>query len=569
MRFFLPILKQYKKQFIIGPFFKMLEAVFELIMPVIMAVLIDRGIRDNNLPLVLRSGGFMLLLAAAGLGSAFVCQYYASIASQGFGTRLRDRLFAHICGLSYGELDRFSAASLSNRLTGDVGQLQLAVAMTIRLAIRAPLLCVGGVIATMFIDFKLSLIVLASLPVFTGALYLILRLSAKLFRLVQIRLDALSAAVGENLEGVRVIRAFARTDAQERRFDGLNRSHSRALKAALFVSSLSNPVTGLIINLALVGIIGFGGVRVNAGEMTQGEIIAFISYMSQILLALGVTANLLGLYTRAAASATRVREILEISPAVVSPEKPRKMPDTPPAIEFCHVEFSYGGEEPVLSDIHFRAEPGEIVGIIGATGSGKTSLIQLIPRFYDVTAGQILLGGTDIRELSLDDLRRRTSLVSQKTQLFSGTVLSNLQMGDEDITEEAARQAAKTAQALDFIENMGGLFASVERGGTNLSGGQRQRLSIARALAKRPSILILDDCTSALDYATEARLWRALREWGQPMTTLIVSQRVSALRRANRILVLSEGKMAGFGTHEELYQTCEVYRGICETEEQN
>ncbi len=566
---YFPFLARYRKQFIVGPIFKLMEAVFELIIPIVMASLIDKGVKTGAVGHILRMGGLMLLFAVVGLACAWVCQYSASIASQGFGTALRGHLFSHISRFSFAELDRFGPATLTTRITNDVNQLQLAVAMLIRLAIRAPFLCIGGLISAMLLDFKLSLVLLVTVPVFAVVLALIMTASIKLYQRVQRKLDRLVLITGENLSGVRVIRAFARVPGENERFNDANKDHAGATAAVGALSSLSTPATTLIMNAGILAILWFGGQRVQIGGMTQGETIAFVNYISQILLALIVVANLVVIFTKAIASAQRVSELLAVVPSVRDSARPAPDKSSGGAgLEFRNVSFTYqGGAEPSLRDISFRLGAGQTAGIIGLTGSGKSTLVNLIPRFYDATEGEVLVGGVNVKDLPQQKLRERVGMVPQQTTLFSGTVKSNLRMGCESADDESLHRAAKTAQALPFIESKPqGFDSPVERGGTNLSGGQRQRLAIARALVPSPDLLILDDSTSALDFATEAALRRALREDTAGMTVLIVSQRASSVRHADLILVLEDGRLAASGTHEELIETCQIYRDICNSQ---
>lgn len=564
MRRYAVYLKKYKKQVILGPFFKLLEAIFELIIPLIMARLIDLGIKTGDTFYVLRMNALMLLLAACGLGCALFCQYSASIAAQGFGTELRNDLFRHIGTLSHRELDRFGAASLSTRITNDVNQLQFGVAMLIRLVIRAPFLCIGGLISCMLIDLHISLVLLVTIPVFVGALAVIMRKTIPLYKKLQHKLDAIGSAARENLSGIRVIRAFARVEKEEARFRETSESHTASAVFVGRLSALSNPLTTLIMNIGILAILWFGGLRVSAGRLTQGEIVAIINYMSQILLALIVVANLVVTFTKASASAARVGEVLDTSPSVTDAPGARPFPAGPAEITFDHVSFSYGEKsENALCDITFTAHPGQTVGVIGLTGSGKSTLVNLVPRFYDVTSGSIRINGVDVRDIPQKELRDQIGFVPQKSVLFSGTVLSNLRFKKQDASLSECKNAAHIAQAAEFIEQKPeGYESKIERGGANLSGGQRQRLSIARALVGRPPILILDDSTSALDFATEARLRRALKAELQNTTVLLVSQRSGAVRHADRIVVLDEGRAVGIGTHEELLHSCERYREI-------
>ena len=559
-----PFLKPYRVYCILGPAAKLAEAVLELYLPLLMAKVIDDGIAKGDTGYILKMGGVMLGIVTVGLLCALVCQYVASVTSQGFGTGLRHAVFRRITSLSHAELDAFGTPSLINRVTSDVNQLQYAVAMLIRLVIRAPFLCVGGIVMAMTIDLRLSLVIIVAIPLFVLIITLVMRKTVPLYRTVQGRLDKLTRVLRENLSGVRVIRAFARTDKEQKRFDGATEEHTAASIRVGKLAALLNPGTQLIMNLAILAIVWFGGLRVEAGGMTTGEIIAFINYVNQILLALLVVANLVGTFTKAYASAGRVLEVLGAEPSIQEEEggETQGVPGTP-AVEFRHVDFSYGGDR-VLTDISFSAPRGAMVGILGGTGSGKSTLMHLLMRFYDVEAGAVLVEGRDVREYAPDALRHKVGLVPQKAELFSGTIADNIRWGDP----QAVRDAAVMAQADEFIRRQkDGYQSLVERGGTNLSGGQKQRLTIARALVRRPAILVLDDSSSALDYATDAALRRAIREGTEGMTVFMVSQRVSAVKQADLILMLDDGELAGAGSHEELLATCEAYREICESQE--
>lgn len=561
-------LRPYRTYCILGPAAKLAEAVLELYLPLLMARVIDDGAVKGDAGYVLRMGGVMLGIVTVGLLCALVCQYVASVTSQGFGTGLRGALFRHISTLSHAELDTFGTPSLINRVTGDVNQLQYAVAMLIRLVIRAPFLCVGGIIMALIIDWRLSLVIMVTIPLLVLLITLVMRRTVSLHRHVQSRLDGMTRVLRETLSGVRVIRAFAKTESERERFEESAGAHTDAVIRVGKLSAVLNPATQLIMNLAILAIVWFGGVRVEAGGMTTGEIIAFINYVNQILLALIVVANLVTTFTKAYASAGRVLEVLETSASVSDPAHGvTQGEDGAPAVEFRHVDFSYGGE-PVLSDITFTVPAGALVGVIGGTGSGKSSLMNLLLRFYDVDGGEVLVGGVDVRRYALAALRRRVGLVAQQAELFSGTVAENIRWGREDASDEEVAAAAVMAQADEFIRRMdGGYGAMVERGGANLSGGQRQRLTIARALVREPDILILDDASSALDYATDAALRRAIRSGTRGLTVFMVSQRVSAVKQADCILVLDDGRLAGAGTHEELLASCETYREICRSQE--
>lgn len=561
-------LKPYRFYCVLGPASKLAEAVLELYLPLLMAKVIDDGIAKGDTGYILKMGGVMLGIVTVGLLCALVCQYVASVTSQGFGTGLRHAVFRRITALSHAELDAFGTPSLINRVTSDVNQLQYAVAMLIRLVIRAPFLCVGGIVMAMTIDLRLSLVIIVAIPLFVLIITLVMRKTVPLYRTVQGRLDKLTRVLRENLSGVRVIRAFARTDKEQKRFDGATEEHTAASIRVGKLAALLNPGTQLIMNLAILAIVWFGGLRVEAGGMTTGEIIAFINYVNQILLALLVVANLVGTFTKAYASAGRVLEVLRAEPSIQEEEggETQGVPGTP-AVEFRHVDFSYGGDR-VLTDISFSAPRGAMVGILGGTGSGKSTLMHLLMRFYDVEAGAVLVEGRDVREYAPDALRHKVGLVPQKAELFSGTIADNIRWGDPQADDQAVRDAAVMAQADEFIRRQkDGYQSLVERGGTNLSGGQKQRLTIARALVRRPAILVLDDSSSALDYATDAALRRAIREGTEGMTVFMVSQRVSAVKQADLILMLDDGELAGAGSHEELLATCEAYREICESQE--
>lgn len=561
----LPYLKPYRKHCLAGPVFKLIEAILELYLPLIMARVIDQGVATGDSAYILRMGGVMLGVVTVGLLCALVCQYVASVASQGFGTEVRNALFIHIQSLSHREMDQWGTPSLINRVTNDVNQLQYAVAMLIRLVVRAPFLCIGGIVMAMTIDLPLSLVIIIAIPLFVAVITLVMRKTIPLQRGVQRQLDRLTLVLRENLSGIRVIRAFSRTRREEERFGEAVEEHTKAAIRVGKLSALLSPATQLIMNLAILAIVWFGGLRVEAGGMTTGEIIAFINYVNQILLALMVVANLVITFTKAYASAGRVAEVLDtVSSLPQKADEETGQPDlTAPEVEFRQVSFSYNEGEEELSHISFQILPGQMVGIIGGTGSGKSTLLHLMERFYDVSQGQVLVEERDVRDWPLAQLRQRIGVVPQKTELFTGTIADNLRWGNRDATEEDLLYAARLAQAAEFIERLPkGLDSPVERGGANLSGGQRQRLAIARALVRKPRILILDDSSSALDYATDAALRRALRDECGGMTVLVVSQRVSAVESADLILVLDDGVLAGAGTHEELLCSCATYQEI-------
>ena len=559
-------LKDYRKQVIIGPIFKWMEAVLELIVPLVMAKIIDVGIKNADKGYVFRMGGLLLLIAAVSLGCALVCQYSASIASQGVGTNLRREMFDRINRFSHAELDRFGTHSLITRLTNDVNQLQVAVAMLIRLVVRAPFLAIGAVVMAFTIDVKLSLIFLVVFPLIVGVLYFVMNRSIPFFRVMQKKLDKISLITRENLEGARVIRAFSKQDAELSRFTSASDDLANTSVRVGRLSALLNPLTYVIMNLGIVAILWFGGFRVDSGRLTQGEIIAFVNYMTQILQALIVVANLVVIFTKASASASRINEVLETEPSVSDTVSGEVAPlADEAALEFDRVAFAYAGaEEPSLSGITVKLRPGETLGVIGGTGSGKSTFVSLIPRFYDATSGEVKVFGRDVKEYPLAELRRLVGTVPQKAAVVSGTIRENLRWAKPDATDEELWAALKTAQAESFVEALPQkLETRVEQGGKNFSGGQKQRLTIARALVGKPSILILDDSASALDFATDAALRKALRTETKGMTVIMVSQRASTIRYADQILVLDDGGMAGLGTHEELFENCPVYREIC------
>ena len=569
MKRLFPFLKPYRLQLTIGPFFKLSEAVLELLIPTLMALLIDNGVNAGNRDYVIKMGILMLVIATCGVIFAYICQYSASIASQGFGTDVRNAMFKKIGTLSFTQLDKLGTPSLINRITGDVNQLQSAVAMLIRLVIRAPFLCVGGLIMAMTIDLKLSIIFMIVIPLFILVLFLVMFKAVPLYKSVQKKLDTLTLVLRENLSGVRVIRAFAGVKREKERFDDKNKDYADTAIRVGKIAALTNPVTTIIMNLAAIAVIYFGGIRVNTGHLSQGEVIAFINYITQILNAMIVVANLVVLYTKAYASALRVGEVLETQPAITYGEKSVGA-KSENAVEFKNVSLTYAGSKvPALDNINLTVRTGETLGVIGGTGSGKSTLVSLIPRFYDVTQGEILLNGIPMKEYSEDALRDTVAIVQQRAALFSGTVADNMRMAKADVTMEEMRKAADVAQATEFIDRLeDGFDTHVSQGGNNLSGGQKQRLTIARALVKNSPILILDDSASALDYATDANLRRAIKENTDSQSVIIVSQRVNSVKDADRIVVLDDGEIVGIGTHRELIKTCEIYKEICYSQEQ-
>ncbi|MBK1809102.1 ABC transporter ATP-binding protein [Clostridium sp. YIM B02505] len=567
----IPFLKNYKKNVFLGQFFKLLEAIFELMIPTIMALVIDNGVKNRDVSYIIKMGALMLLIATLGVIFAFTCQYFASIASQGFGTVVRDAIFKHIGTFSHAEIDSFGTASLINRTTNDVNQLQVAVAMWIRLVVRAPFLCIGGIVMAMLLDLKLSIVILIILPVFALVLFLVMRKSIPLYKKVQGKLDRLAVILRENLSGVRVVRAFDKVDYEKERFKTSNTDLSDTAVKVGSIAALMNPATSIIMNFAIVAIIWFGGFRVNVGGMTQGQVIAYINYVIQIFSALIVVANLVVTFTKAAASAARVNEIFDTKGSIVDPKSSLVSEQVDEsnlhssAVEFKNVWFTYkASKEYALKDISFKLSKGQTFGIIGATGSGKSTLINLIPRFYDADEGDIKVNGIKVANYNQIKLREKIGVVPQKAVVFSGSIKENLKWGLKDASDEEIKKAAKIAQASEFVEKLElGYDTIISQGGNNLSGGQKQRLTIARALVKRPEILILDDSSSALDYATDAALRKELRSNTSEMTLVMVSQRVNAVKDADLILVLDDGQQVGLGTHKELIETCEVYKEIC------
>lgn len=559
-------LKNYKAHLIWGPFFKLLEAIFELIVPLVMAQVIDEGINQGAGTGYILSRGFLILaLGVVGLCCALICQYVASKCSQGYGTLLRNDLFAHINKLSYKELDKFGAATLVNRLTADVNQLQNMVAMMIRLFIRAPFLVIGAAVMAMIINLKLALVFLAAAPLIAFVLYMIMSRTVPHYKTVQKKLDTVTGITRENLAGVRVVRAFASQDYERARFKAAAEDLTRTSNTVGAISALLNPLTFAIINVAILAILYFGGGIVESGEMTQGEIIAFVNYMTQISLALVVVANMVILITKSSASASRVLEVLNTEPSITDEGNTAVTPDeNAPAVSFDGVSFGYGCGNYALEGLTLDIKKGETIGVIGGTGSGKSTLVNLLGRFYDVSEGCVRLFGTDVKKYPLEQLRTMIAYVPQKAVLASGTIRSNMQWAKKDATDEEIWRALEIAQAADFVRaKRKGLDEVVERDGRNFSGGQRQRLTIARALIGSPEILVFDDSSSALDFATDYALRKAISESKGDTTVFWVSQRATSIKNADKIIVLDEGDVKGIGTHEELFDSCDVYREIC------
>ncbi|MBE6050877.1 MAG: ABC transporter ATP-binding protein [Clostridium sp.] len=559
-------LRDYKKQAILGPVFKLLEAIFELIVPLVMAKIIDVGVANKDIGIVLKLGGVLILLGVVGLASALVCQYFASVASQGVGTNIRNDLFKHINTLSHSEIDTIGTPSLITRITNDVNQVQTAVAMLIRLAVRAPFLLIGSTIMAMTLDLKLSLIFFIAAPLIAMVLYFVMKKSIPFFTVIQKKLDGISLITRENLEGVRVVKAFSKEEHEKARFKNASENLSELSISVGKISALLNPVTSLILNFAIVAILWFGGIRVDNGYLTQGELIAFVNYMTQLSLVLVVVANLVILFNKAAASSKRINEVFDIKPSITNNEKTiNKILENSPKIEFKNVSFSYkDSNEESLSNLNVTINKGETIGIIGGTGSGKSTFINLIPRFYDSTKGSIFIDGIDIKDYDLKKLRRKIGIVPQKAVLFSGTLRENMLWGNKAATDEDIANALEISQGAEFVNKLPNKYDTVlSQGGKNLSGGQKQRLTIARALISNPEILILDDSASALDFATDAKLRHSIKEKTTDTTVLLVSQRATTIKDADKIIVFDSGEIKGIGTHNELLKSCDVYKEIC------
>ena len=565
MRKLVKYLKNYKLNLTLGPLAKLTEAIFELIVPLVMSDIIDNGIDgDGGLEYVLTHGAIMVALGVLGLACALTCQYLAAKCSQGFGTELRNDLFRHINTLSFKELDKFGTPSIVNRLSSDVNQLQYMVAMLIRLVIRAPFLVIGAAVMAMTINLKLSLIFIAAAPLIAVVLYFIMSRSIPLYKNVQQKLDKVAQITRENLSGVRVVRAFSEQEYEKDRFDKSADELTRGAIVVGRISALLNPATFVIINAAIIAILWFGGGLVNTGEMTQGEVFAFVNYMTQISLALVVVAQLVVTVTKAIASGTRVVELLDAAPSITDDGNTEV--DTSvdsPAVKFDHVSFGYNEGKYTLTDLTLTVPRGASVGVIGGTGSGKSTLVNLLARFYDVSEGSVELFGTDVKKYPLKQLRRTVAYVPQNTMLFSGTIRSNLLMGGRDADDETLWKCLETAQAASFVrEKDKGLDSVVMQGGKNFSGGQRQRLAVARALAAHSDILVLDDSSSALDFATDLNMRTAINATRGDTTLFLVSQRATSLKDCDVIVVLDGGLVAGIGKHDDLLKTCDVYREI-------
>lgn len=566
MKRLLPFLSGYKKESVIGPLFKLLEATFELIVPLIMAQIIDVGIKEQNVPYIWKMGAVLVVFGVLGLSCSLLAQYFAAKAAVGFGTGLRHALFHHIGQLSYAEIDKAGSSTLVVRMTSDINQVQSGVNLVLRLFLRSPFIVVGAMIMAFTIDVKVAVIFLITVPLLSLVIYGIMMLTIPLYKKVQKSLDDVLLSTRENLAGIRVIRAFCTQDQEKEEFEEKSSLLMRFQQRVGKISALLNPLTYVLVNVGIIAVVWYGGSAVDTGRITQGEVIALVNYMSQILLALVALANLIVSFTKAVASAGRINEVFDLEPGIRDGSEDETCRDSnAPRVEAKDVTFYYqGSKEPALSHITFSAYAGETIGIIGGTGCGKSSLVNLIPRFYDASEGEMLVNGVNVKAWKLNELREKVGIVPQKAVLFHGTIRENMQMGKENATDEEIREALKTAQALEIVESKPeGLDTSVSEGGKNLSGGQKQRLTIARALVRKPQILILDDSASALDFATDSRLRKALSEDTTGMTVFIVSQRAASIMYADRILVLDDGEIAGCGTHSDLLETCSVYQEIC------
>ena len=565
MKKLLIYMKDYKKESVLGPLFKLLEASFELFIPLVVASMIDKGIPAGDKGYIWQMCLVMAALGLIGLVCAVTAQYFAARAAVGFATRLRHGLFAHIQSLSFSQMDREGTATLITRMTSDINQVQSGVNLVLRLFLRSPFIVFGAMVMAFTVDVKAALIFVVVIPVLSVIVFGIMLISIPLFKKVQGGLDRVLGITRENLTGVRVIRAFGEEEGEIQKFDRETDALKRMQMVAAQISALMNPLTYVVINGGLVALIYVGALRVEAGILSQGQVVALVNYMSQILVELIKLANLIITVTKAVACGNRIQSVFEIPAGMESPENGSAKEITQTGtVEFDHVCLRYhkGGEQ-ALTDIHFKANPGDTIGVIGGTGSGKSSLVHLIPRFYDVEKGSVKVDGQDVREIPLEVLRGKIGIVMQKAVLFQGTIRENLLWGNENATDEELWEALRTAQAEEFVlQKEKGLDEKIEQEGRNLSGGQKQRLSIARALVKKPEILILDDSASALDYATDAALRKSIRSMPGKTTVFIVSQRASSLLHADQIIVLDDGEAAGMGTHDELLAGCEVYREI-------
>lgn len=565
MKDLIKYLRHYIKESILAPLFKMLEASFELFVPLVMAAIIDTGIKNSDKPYIFKMGMVLVGLAIVGFISALTAQYFAAKAAVGFGKELRGDLYRHINTLSYSEIDKIGTSTLITRLTADVNQMQTAVNLFLRLFLRSPFIVIGAVVMAFTVDPKTAIIFAVSIPLLAVVVFGIMFYSVPIYKKVQNRLDSVMRMTRENLSGVRVIRAF---NHEQREIEDFDKCSEELKDMQLYggkISAYLNPITYVIVNLSIVLIIYVGGLRVDTGRLTQGEVISLINYMSQVLVELIKLSNLIINLTKSVACGNRINDVFKIKSSINDGSGIKTENDT--AVEFDHVSATYAGSnEKSLDSLTLNVPRGSTVGIIGATGSGKTTLINLIPRFYDVSGGSLKVNGTDVRNYNVNELRKLVGVVPQKAALVSGTVRDNMKWGKPDATDEEINAALKTAQALDFVDEKDGLDSKILQGGKNLSGGQIQRLTIARALVRKPEILILDDSSSALDFATDAALRRAIKSDTDNMTVFIVSQRFSTIKNADMIIVLDDGRVCGIGKHDELFESCEEYRDICESQ---
>lgn len=573
---------KFRRYMVIGPACKLIEVIFDLLTPLVIAQMIDKGIGAHDVDAVVHYGAVLAAMAVIGISFTLICQKMAALTSQGMGTDIRGALYEHINKLSYAELDRFGTPSLITRITNDVNQVQLAVALGVRMLIRWPFLAVGSMCAALAIDLKLGIIFLICTPAIGLVFWFVMARCIPYYKQLQAKLDRIALICREGLSGARVVRAFVREDHERERFAQAADDQAHTAIAVGKLSSILNPVTFLVMNLGVCAILWVGGIQVNVGELTQGQVMAFVNYMTQTLTSIVYVANLVVVFTKASASASRINEVLNCVPSITDGgNQPVALPEPGnvapvPALSFSHASFSFGaGAANVVNDVTLELPLGKTLGIIGGTGSGKSTLVSLIPRLYDAGTGSVSVMGSDVRAWPLDQLRHVVATVPQRASLVSGTIRSNLTWRDESATDEELWAALEMAQASEFVRNKPqGLDAPVEAGGKNFSGGQRQRLTIARALVGSPQVLIMDDSASALDFKTDAALRHAIRErsvrgaaeGGLPLTTVIVSQRVSTVRDADMICVLDHGSVAGLGTHDELYATCQLYREICQSQ---
>ena len=570
LRALLKYLRNYKKETVLAPLFKLLEASFELFVPLVMAAIIDHGIGQADGVYVLKMGGVLIALGLIGLVCSITAQYFAAKAATGFSTELRHELFEHIQKLSYTKMDTIGTSTLITRMTSDINQVQSGVNLVLRLFLRSPFIVFGAMVMAFTVDVKAALVFVAAIPLLSLVVFGIMLITMPLYRKVQSNLDAVLGITRENLTGVRVIRAFNKEADEKQRFEQQNQMLTDAQKFVGKISGLMNPVTYIIVNGALIVLIYTGALRVDAGIITQGQVVALVNYMSQILVELVKLANLIITVTKAFACGNRIQSVFEEETGMTEGSEGWTDPgeaDTP-VVEFDHVNLRYAGAgEDSLTDISFRAMPGQTIGVIGGTGSGKSSVVNLIPRFYDATEGSVRIQGKDARDYRLEELRSHIGMVPQKAVLFQGTIAQNLRWGKENATEAELEKAIEISQAKEFVDGKEErLNYQIEQNGKNLSGGQRQRLTIARALVRDPEILILDDSASALDFATDAKLRKAIRQMDSHPVVFIVSQRASSIQYADQILVLDDGELAGIGTHAELMESCEIYREIYESQ---